>query len=193
MGDGVGAAHVDVDLGVLVDRDDLEATALEAEVLAEREVDPGEPCEVVARLLVVEGGEDLVGVDPDRQLRRLLVHQHEERRDGRAHRRLGCDEQARQVDRASCEVFRLNAVARGGRRRELGARVVLELGEHDDHDRYGAEHHDERHAALAVAARAPATAAHRGCLAGGRHGRAHWVIPKVRGSCIGRKSFVVKG
>ncbi len=154
--DLVRGAHVDVDLRVLVDDRDLEVAALEAQVLAERQVETRELREVPRAVLVVEGAEDAVGVLPDRELRRVLLHEHEERRDARAHRRLGGDEQTRQVHGAPGEVLGLHAVARGGGGGELGTGVVLELGQHDDHDRDGAQHHDERDARFLLAAlRAP--------------------------------------
>jgi hypothetical protein len=156
---------------------------LEAQVLAERQVEARERREVPRAVLVVERAEDAIRVLPDGELRRVLLHEHEERGDALAHRRLGGDEQARQVDGAPGEVLGLHAVARGGGGRELGAGVVLELGQHDDHDRDGAQHHDERDARFFLAA----FRARRGSARG-----AHcWGIPKLRGCWMGRKTLVV--
>ena len=120
--------------------------------LPERQVEAAETGEVLRRLLVVERAEDAIGELPDRQLRRRAFMSMKSGAMACAHRRLGGDEQAREVDRAPREVLGLHAVAHRPSRRELGAGVVLELGEHHDHDGDRAEHHDERDAALALPA-----------------------------------------
>ena len=152
-------AHVDVDLRVLVDDVDLEVPPpLRPRFLPSDRSRPDEVGEVLVASLSLKAPRMRSEYSQTGQLRRRLLHQHEERRDPGAHRRLGGDEQTRQVDGAPREVLGLDAVPGRRGRGELGARVVLELGQHDDHDGDGAEHHDERDAPLP---RPPARAAPR--------------------------------
>ena len=82
------------------------------------------------------------------------------------------------------EVLGLDRIALRGRGRELGARLVLELGEHDGEDGDGAHHHDEGDAALARTLLLPAERRTGDCRAR-LSDRAHLATPKESACCVG--------
>ena len=188
--DVVGRPEVDVNLGVLVDDPEQELAARQPQVLPEAHVEAELAAEVLHRVLVVEGGEEPVGELPHRELRRLALHEHVERRDRRAHGGLGRDDEAREVDRAAGHVLGLDAVSVRRRARHRRAGVVLELRQHHRQHGDGGHHHDDRDAALGAAttaARSRASGGH-GCEGGPA---VHRGIPKVSGLNIGIITFVV--
>jgi hypothetical protein len=109
--DVVGRPEVDVDLRVLVDDGELELTPREAQVLAERHVEPERAAETLDRILIIERREQPVGELPHGELRRLALHQRVERRDRGADGGLRRNDEAREVDGASRHVLGLESVS----------------------------------------------------------------------------------